>query len=91
METSEKFPAQPEDFSFHNTLFFIMTSVSIIGYGSTVTTFFGRVFLIFLLAFVFIAIPNQSTKIVTLLGAESTYARRSYKSIDNVDHIVLIG
>lgn len=50
--------------SFFDTFFFIMTTISIVGYYSPVTSFEGKISIIVLMAIVVIVIPNQSSKIV---------------------------
>jgi hypothetical protein len=90
-ESEETFPDVPEEFTFRETIFFVMTSMPVVGYGSAVVTTAGRIFLIFMLSVVFIAIPDQSSKIYTLLSSKSIYERRKYKATENIPHIVLIG
>jgi hypothetical protein len=68
-----------------------MTTISIIGYYSPVTSLTGKVSIIFFLAIVVTVIPNQSQKMVSLISSKSVYARRNYKSIDRVPHIVILG
>ena len=67
------------------------TSVSIVGYASYVITLEGRIFLIFCLALVTVAVPDLAGQILTLLSSKSIYERRSYNATDNISHIVLIG
>jgi len=47
---------QPYDIWFHNIVFFMMTSVSVIGYGSNYSTIYTRVLLIFLLGMIAVAL-----------------------------------
>lgn len=68
-----------------------MTTISIIGYFSSVFTFVGRISVILLMIIVVVVIPNSSSKMVSLISSKSAYARRRYKSIDSVPHIVIIG
>ncbi|CDW84459.1 cation channel family protein [Stylonychia lemnae] len=77
--------------SFFDTLFFIMTTISIVGYYSPVQSFEGKISIILLMAIVVIVIPSQSSKMIQLISSKSVYARRQYKSIDKIPHIVLIG
>jgi hypothetical protein len=58
VETEETFPEVPELFTFQETSFFVITSMPVVGYGSYVQTTAGRIFLIFMLTVVFIAIPD---------------------------------
>ena len=93
VETEQYFPDHDPDnnFNFHNSAFFILTSISIIGYGSYVVTVEGRVFLIFFLGLTFATIPGKSSEIVRLLGSRSFYQNRDYKKVPSIPHIVLIG
>mmetsp|Transcript_18829 Transcript_18829/g.13645 ORF Transcript_18829/g.13645 Transcript_18829/m.13645 type:complete len:116 (-) Transcript_18829:78-425(-) len=68
-----------------------MTTISIIGFGSVVKTLVGKVSIIFFMVIVITQIPKHSSKLYQLIGSKSVYARREYKSIDKVPHIVLIG
>lgn len=36
-------------------------------------------------------VPDQCSKLITLVNSKSVYAMNSYKKIDKVDYIVLIG
>lgn len=90
-ENEASFPDVLPAFTFVETLFLVMTSVSVVGYGSSVVTTPGRIFLIILLALVATAIPEQSSKIYSLLSSKSKYERRKYKATENISHIVLIG
>lgn len=93
VETEEYFPNPDPDgnFVWHNSAFFILTSISIIGYASYVVTTEGRVFLIIFLFFTFATIPGKSSEIVRLLGSRSIYQNRTYKKVSSIPHIVLIG
>ena len=68
-----------------------MTTISVVGYYSPVTSFSGKISIIVLMAIVVIVVPSQSSKLVQLISSKSEYARRQYKSIDKIPHIVLIG
>ena len=46
--------------NYFNSFFFIMTTISSIGYFSPVTSLIGKVSIIALMAFVVAVIPNQS-------------------------------
>lgn len=78
----------------------MMTTIAVIGYLSPVTSEAGKVSMILLMVIVVIVIPNQSSKLVSLIrylhyaslfSSKSIYGRRRYKSIDKVPHIVILG
>ena len=58
VENEKNFPEIVVVNNFHNTAFFVMTSISIIGYGSVVSTISGKLYLIGLLTIVMVAIPK---------------------------------
>jgi hypothetical protein len=68
-----------------------MTTISTIGYYSNVKSLVGKISIIILLGIVITQVPTHSSKLVSLISSKSVYARRRYKSIDKVPHIVLIG
>jgi hypothetical protein len=38
-----------------------------------------------------IVIPSKSSELFQLISSKSVYARRSYKSVDKIDYILLTG
>jgi len=76
---------------FFYSFFFIMTTISTVGYGSHVVSGFGRITLMIFTAVVVFKIPDQCARLVQLVNSKSVYAGRSYKPIKGVSHIVLIG
>lgn len=90
-ENEATFPEVLALFTFQEALFFVMTSVSVVGYGCYAVTTQSRVFLIFFLTIVFTSIPDQSTKILNLISSRSKYERLKYKATEQIPHIVLIG
>lgn len=77
--------------NFFDSFFIMMTTIAIIGYISPVRTEAGKVSMIVIMAIVVAVIPNQSSKLVGLISSKSIYARRKYKSIEKVPHIVILG
>jgi hypothetical protein len=55
-ETMEKFPEQSDSEAFFNVCFFMMTSISVIGYGHAYASIYTRILLIFLLAVIMASI-----------------------------------
>ena len=69
----------------------MMTSVSVIGYGSSYYTIYTRVLLCFLLGIIAVALQDQVSQIMNNISAKSEYMTRKYSHIENVKHIVLLG
>ena len=55
------------------------------------TTDEGRIAIVILMGIVVAFIPNKTAKMMSLISSKSMYLNRRYKSIEKVDHIVLIG
>jgi len=77
--------------SFHNTFFFMMTTLSTVGYASNIKSPVGRISIIIFIAVVVVIVPDECSRLVHLINSKSVYARRKYKKIDKVPFIVLIG
>ena len=69
----------------------MLTSISVIGYGSNYGTIYTRVLLIFLLGLIAVELQTQTAKIMKNISSNSIYMTRKYSKIDNVKHIVLLG
>ena len=78
------------EFLFYE-FFFIMTTASTIGYGSTIQSDSGRIPLMLFIPFVFVYVPNSCGRLLDLINSKSVYARASYKTAKGIDFIVLIG
>lgn len=90
-ETIDKPEVVNEDFKFDRVIFFVMTTVSTIGYRSDIVSTTGRITTILLLAFVVYFIPNQSSKMMQLLGTRSLKSIGYYKNSDKIPFVLLIG
>ena len=75
----------------HDFYFFMMTSISMVGYGSQIISPIGRISIIIFNSLACVVLPDQCSILVQLVNSRSRYARKTYKSIENVSHIVLIG
>ena len=58
VESNSVFPEPMPNFSTKETIFFIMTSYTFIGYGSYAVTTEGRVFMIVMIVLAFVGIPG---------------------------------
>ncbi|CEL99297.1 unnamed protein product [Vitrella brassicaformis CCMP3155] len=79
-------------FDFHTMLYFVVITISTVGYGDIVPESpAGRVIVCALLAFFFISIPVQTNELFRLMGMQSVYARKTYKSQLEIPHIIITG
>ena len=58
--------------------FFIMTTISIVGYGSYVISTDVRIAISILMFVSIYMLPTKSSDVVQLIGKRSAYARRDY-------------
>jgi len=77
--------------SLHSTFFFIMTTVSTIGFYSGVGSVLGRIMIIVIILVSIIQIPSKSSELMNLLSSKSVYSRISYKKLDKVNYILITG
>ena len=77
--------------SFHSSLFFVMTTVAIIGYYSTISSVLGRIIIIVLIILSVIEIPALSSDLMVQLSSKSVYARMAYKMLEGVQFILISG
>ena len=77
--------------SLHSTFFFIMTTVSTMGFYSSVSSVLGRILIIGIILLSLIQIPAKSKELMNLLSNKSVYSRISYKKLDKVNYILITG
>jgi hypothetical protein len=78
--------------NFHDFLYFIVVTLSTVGYGDIYPfTEQGRVIIILLILIAIILIPKQTNELIKLMSTSSIYARADYKSNPEVPHIVICG
>ncbi|EWS75923.1 calcium-activated potassium channel protein (macronuclear) [Tetrahymena thermophila SB210] len=76
---------------FHYYIYFVMITISTLGYDNPFNNSVIRILIIFLLIFSFIFVPQYSSKLINLLSKKSFFARRSYKVVESVSHVVVTG
>ena len=77
---------------FHHYLYYTIVSISTVGFGDiSPYTFFGKIIFIILVFMILIVIQHQINDLITLVSAQSDYARNSYSAKHDVPHILLVG
>jgi ABC-type phosphate transport system permease subunit len=79
------------NFNFFDSFYFMMTTVSVVGYGSSVSSLGGKMALIVIILAFIVTIPEKAADLVALLNSKSKYALGQYDHVHTVPHIVLMG
>ena len=77
--------------SILSSFFFVMTTIAIIGYYSTISSVLGRIIIIVLIVLSVIEIPALSSNLMIQLSSKSVYARTAYKMLEGVQFILISG
>lgn len=76
---------------FQYYIYFVMTTISTMGYENIFSNSSARVLIIVLIIFAFVFVQGQLSILITHLSSKSFYMRRSYKVSEHIPHIVITG
>ena len=77
---------------FHHYLYYTIVTISTVGYGDiSPNTFLGKFIFIILDFMILAVIPRQINDLIILILSQSIYARNSYRSKNDISHILLVG
>ena len=77
--------------TLHSTLFFIMTTIGIVGYNSNIISNLGRIIICGIIILGIYEIPSQFSKLISQLSSKKVYARATYKLLKGVQFILICG
>ena len=77
--------------TLHSTLFFIMTTIGIVGYNSNILSNLGRIIICGIIILGIYEIPSQFSKLISQLSSKKVYARATYKMLKGVNFILICG
>ena len=77
--------------TLHSTLFFIMTTIGIVGYNSNILSNLGRIIICGIIILGIYEIPSQFSKLISQLSTKKVYARATYKMLEGVKFILICG
>ena len=75
--------------TLHSTLFFIMTTIGIVGYNSNILSNLGRIIICGIIILGIYEIPSQFSKLISQLSSKKVYARATYKMLKGVNFILI--
>ena len=77
---------------FHHYLYFIIVSLTTVGYGEIIPlSILSQFLVICLVVIIFIVIPDQTNDLINLSNFQTIYERKEYISSADIPFIVLIG
>ena len=77
--------------SLHSTLFFIMTTIGIVGYNSNLISILGKVIMCVIIMLGLYEIVTKLSKLISLVSQKMAYARATYKIRDGIKFILICG
>ena len=71
---SNTIAAMGRQLSFFDSYFFIMTTISLVGYGSAISSSFGKILILIFICIICVVIPDLCSRLVELINSKSIYA-----------------
>jgi hypothetical protein len=72
-------------------VYFMVVTLSTVGYGDMTDSSVGKVFVVFMIVIFFLLIPKQTNELANLMSKQSIYARKFYKANPNIPFIIVSG
>ena len=77
---------------YHHYVYFIIVSITTVGFGEIMpNTILGKFLIVLLVIVILVVIPEQTNELINLSNAQTIYERRAYKASNDIFHIVLMG
>jgi hypothetical protein len=77
---------------FHHYIYFIIVSLTTVGYGEIIpSSFLGKVMIVILVIVILVVVPDQTSELINLSNAQTIYERKKYLSTPDISFVVLMG
>ena len=77
---------------FHHYLYFIIVSLTTVGYGEIIPmSILSQTMIIALVLVILLVVPDQTNELINLSNSQTIYERKDYISSEDVPFVVLIG
>lgn len=77
---------------FHHYIYFIIVSLTTVGYGEIIPlSILGKLMIVFLVIVILVVVPEQTSELINLSNAQSIYERKKYLSSPDISFVVLLG
>ena len=77
---------------FHHYIYFVVVSLTTVGYGEIMPqTVLGQWMIIFLAVVVLVVVPDKTSELINISNSQTVYERNKYISSPDVPYVVVIG
>jgi len=77
---------------FHHYVYFIIVSLTTVGYGEILPlSILGKFMIICLVFIILVVIPEQTNELINLSNSQTIYERKKYLSIPGISFVILLG
>ena len=90
-ETYDKDQKELQKLQFDYYIYFVLTSISTVGYENRFNKVESKILSSFLILFAILVIPSKSSELIHLLSSKSMYSRRNYTLVEETPHILITG
>ena len=77
---------------FHHYIYFIIVSLTTVGYGEIIpSSILGKFMIVILVIVILVVVPDQTSELINLSNAQTVYERKKYLSTPDITFVILMG